>query len=57
MDEQEQLGLEMDTPPAEGEEELSEYLLTSFEDPSAINFQSGPSSSSGMPGGNYIIKF
>lgn len=41
LDEQEQLGLEMDTPPAEGEEDLSEYFRH-FEDPSISSSAPGP---------------
>lgn len=33
LDEQEQIGLEMETPPAEGEEDLSDYFRT-FVEPS-----------------------
>lgn len=49
LDEQEQIGLEMDTPPAEGEDDLSDYFRT-FVEPSSMN-----ASASGVTGEN--LKF
>lgn len=41
LDDQEQIGLEMETPPAEGEEDISEYYRT-FEDPTVNATAPGP---------------
>lgn len=49
LDEQEQIGLEMDTPPAEGEDDLSDYFRT-FVEPSSMN-----ASASGVTGKFFFV--